>query len=355
MFQKKKKHMKPINTALCSFGMSGKLFHAPFIAASPKFNLYGVLERSKHLAKETYPTVKTFQSLDDLLADGTIELVIVNTPNITHYDFSKKVILAGKHLIVEKPFTATVKQAEELIELAKESHVVMSVYHNRRYDSDFKTVQKILKEGLLGEIVEAEFHYDRYDPGLSYKAHKETPTEAVGSLFDLGSHIIDQALVLFGMPVAVFADLDSYRPNSQVGDYFDVKLFYPSHRVILKSSYYVRQALPGYILHGRTGSFIKSKADVQETDLQAGKTPDSNNWGTEPDKEQGFLHTEKDGKTIMASIPTLTGNYMDYYDAIFYAIRHNKPLPVKAEDALMVIAIIEAALKSNEERRVINL
>lgn len=347
--------MKPINTALCSYGMSGKLFHAPFISASPKFNLYGVLERSKQLAKETYPTIKTFQSLDDLLADDHIELVIVNTPNITHYDFSKKVIQAGKHLIVEKPFTATVLEAEELIQLANEHNVVISVYHNRRYDSDFKTVQKILKEDLLGEIVEAEFHYDRYDPKLSYKTHKETPTAAVGSLYDLGSHIIDQALVLFGMPVAVFADLDSYRPNSLVGDYFDLKLFYPSHRVILKSSYYVREPLPGYILHGKKGSFIKSKADVQEADLQAGKSPDSKNWGKEPVTEQGLLHIEKDGKTIKQSIPTLTGNYMEYFDTIFDAIRHNTRLSVKAEDAMMVIAIIEAALKSNEEHKVIEL
>ncbi len=178
--------MNPINTALCSFGMSGKLFHAPFISSNPRFNLYGVLERSKHLAKETYSTVKTFRSLDDLLADDHIELVIVNTPNITHYDFSKKVLQAGKHLIVEKPFTATVKEAKELIQLAKEKNVVISVYHNRRYDSDFKTVKEILKAGSLGEIVEAEFHYDRYDPELSYKTHKETPTAAVGSLYDLG-------------------------------------------------------------------------------------------------------------------------------------------------------------------------
>lgn len=347
--------MKPITTALCSYGMSGQLFHAPFISTNPKFNLYGVLERTKHLAKRTYPTIKTFQSLDDLLADEHIELIIVNTPNITHYDFSKQVIKAGKHLIVEKPFTATVAEAEKLIQLAKENHVVISVYHNRRFDSDFKTVQKIIKEGVLGELVEAEFHYDRYDPKLSYKIHKETPTAAVGSLYDLGSHLIDQALVLFGKPVAVFADLDSYRPKSKVGDYFDVKLFYASHRVILKSSYYVREALPGYILHGRTGSFIKPKADVQEAALQAGKLPNSNGWGKEPDTEQGLLHTEINGKTIKESIPTLTGNYMEYFENIHDAIRHHKPLLVTAEDTMMVIAVIEAALKSHKENKIIEL
>lgn len=345
--------MKPINTALCSYGMSGLVFHAPFISISPEFNFYGVLERTKNLAQEKYPNVKTFRTLDDLLDDENIELVIVNTPNITHYDFAKKAIVAKKHVIIEKPFTATFDEAQELIALAKENNVIISVYHNRRYDSDFKTVQKILNEGWLGNMVEAEFHYDRFDTNLSYKTHKETPTAGVGSIYDLGSHLIDQVLVLFGMPTAVFADLNSYRPNSQVGDYFDVKLYYSSHRVILKSSYFVREALPGNILHGMNGSFIKSKADVQEKDLQAGKMPDSKNWGKEPDEEMGLLHTEKNGKIIKNRIPTLQGNYMEYYNGIYQAIRHSKPLPVTATEGANVIKVIEATLKSNKEQKVI--
>lgn len=347
--------MKPINTALCSFGMSGLVFHAPFISVNPKFNFYGVLERTKNLAQEKYPNVKTFKTLDDLLDDKNIELVIVNTPNITHFEFTKKAIIASKHVIVEKPFTATVKEAEELILLANEHNVILSVYHNRRYDSDFKTVQQVLNENLLGDILEVEFHYDRFDANLSYKAHKETPTIGVGSIYDLGSHVIDQTLVLFGMPTAVFADLDSYRPNSKVGDYFDVKLFYPSHRVILKSSYFVREALPGNILHGTNGSFIKTKADIQENVLQAGKMPDSKTWGEEPDEEMGLLHTEKDGNVIKKRIPTLSGNYMEYYDGIFEAIRQNKPLPVTATEGANVIKVIEAALESNQKKKVITL
>jgi scyllo-inositol 2-dehydrogenase (NADP+) len=347
--------MQPINTALCSYGMSGHVFHAPFISINPKFNLYGVFERTKNVAQERYPTIKTFRSLDDMLADDNIELVVVNTPNITHFEFSKKVINAGKHIIIEKPFTATVAEAEELIALAKEKNVVISVYHNRRYDSDFKTVQKVLNEGLLGDIVEAEFHYDRFDPELSYKTHKETPTEAVGSLYDLGSHLIDQALQLFGYPKSLQADLDTYRPKSKVGDYFDVKLFYPTHRVILKSSYYVREPLPGNIIHGTKGSFIKTKSDVQEKELQANKLPIGNDWGTEPEKERGLLHTEKDGKIIKEFTPTLKGNYMTYYEGMYEAIRNNKPVPVAAKDGMLVIKIIEAAIKSNKENKVITL
>ncbi|MFH0999641.1 MAG: Gfo/Idh/MocA family oxidoreductase [Bacteroidota bacterium] len=348
-------NVNPINTALCSFGMSGYVFHAPFISVNPKFNFYGVLEREKNNAKEKYPNVKTFRTLDDLLLDKNIDLVVVNTPSITHFDFAKKVIIAGKNVIVEKPFTATSEQAQELIQLADEKKVKLSVYHNRRYDSDFKTVKKILAEGSLGKIIDAEIHYDRYEPVLSYKIHKETPTEAVGSLYDLGSHLIDQAMVLFGFPVSVYADLNSFRPNSKVVDYFDLKLFYPSHKVTLKSSYFVRELLPGNIFHGTKGSFIKSKADVQEKELQAGKIPGKSDWGKEPESEKGILHTEIDGKIIKELIPALKGNYMEYYDAIFDAIRNDKPVPVSGYDAMNVIKIIEAALKSNSQKRVIDL
>ncbi len=347
--------MKPINTALCSFGMSGWVFHAPFISVHPGFNFYGVWERTKNLAQEKYPGVKTFRSLEELLTDKNVELVVVNTPSVTHYDYAKQTILAGKHLIVEKPFTATVEQSEELIELAKEKKVKLSVYQNRRFDSDFKTVKKILDEGWLGNIVEAEMHYDRYVPELSYKTHKETPTPAVGCLYDLGSHLVDQALQFFGMPLAVFADITINRPGSKVDDYIDLKLFYPTHRVILKSSYYVREAMPGYQIHGTLGSFIKHKTDVQEADLQAHKKPGGDDWGIEPEDQKGLLHTVKDGKIIKEHFASLRGNYGDYYDGIYNAIRNNADVPVSGEDGMKVIQILEAATKSNKEKKVIEL
>ena len=347
--------MQPINTALCSFGMSGWVFHAPFIATNPGFNFYGVWERSKNLAQEKYPGVKTFRTLEELLADKKVELVVVNTPSVTHYDYAKQVINTGKHLVVEKPFTATVEQAEELIELAKKKKVKLSVYQNRRYDSDYRTIKKIVEEGWLGRIVDAEFHYDRYVPELSYKVHKETPTPAVGGLYDLGSHLIDQALQLFGMPLAVFADITINRPNSKVDDYFDLKLFYPDHRVTLKSSYYVREPLPAYQLHGTLGSFIKHKTDVQETDLQANKKPGSADWGIEPESQKGLLHTEKGGKVIKEYITSEKGNYGEYYDGVYEAIRNKKDVPVPGEDGMKVIQVIEAAIRSNKEKQVIEL
>lgn len=347
--------MKAIRTALCSFGMSGKLFHAPFIDVNPKFELYGVLERKKNLAKVSYPYIRTFRALEALLDDEAVELVILNTPNITHYQMAKQIINAGKNLVVEKPFTVSVAESNELIDLAKDKNVHLSVFHNRRWDSDFKTVQKVLNQGTIGTLVDAELHYDRYEPNLSYKVHKETPTGGVGSLYDLGSHLIDQAILLFGMPNAVFAHLDMFRKHSKVDDYFDLKLFYPSHTVTLKSSYFVREPLPAYILHGTNGSFIKHRSDIQEATLKMGVSPNSEDWGIEPTSAQGLLHYMNQEESQKEFIHSEKGNYMMYYDGIYNAIRNNGPLPVSADDGRLVIQIIEAAKTSNAHKKVVDL
>ena len=220
------------------------------------------------------------------------------------------------------------------------------------YDSDYKTVKKVIEEGWLGEIVEAEIHYDRFNPALSPKAHKETPGPAVGVVYDLGSHLIDQAVYLFGMPEAVFADIFSMRPGSQVDDYLEILLYYPTFRVRLKATYFAKEP-QGFIIHGRKGSFIKSRADVQETALQSGEKPGSTGWGTEPESERGFLHTEKDGKVIRELIPTLQGNYYDYYDAVYKALTGESSSAVTGEDGLNVVKIIEAAYLSNKEKRIV--
>ena len=347
--------MQPINTALLSFGMSGQVFHAPFLQVHDAFNLYAVWERSKNLAQQKYPWVKSYRTLQELLSDKTIELIVVNTPSVTHYDYAKQCLLAGKNLIVEKPFTATVEEGAELIQIAKEKGLLISVYQNRRFDSDYKAVKKVVDEKLLGDLIEAEFHYDRFTEQLSYKVHKETPTPGVGIVYDLGSHLIDQALQLFGMPRFVFADIDTVRPNSQVDDYFELLMFYNHFRVRLHSSLLVREPLPAYILHGKKGSFIKAKTDVQEVALQTGKIPNSPGWGKEPDNEKGLLHTEKGGQVIKEYISSEAGNYMEYYDGIYKALRLQQSLPVTAEQGLDVIRIITAARQSSNQKRIIEL
>lgn len=346
---------KPINAALCSFGMSGWVFHAPFISLHPGFKFYAVWERSKNLAREKYPDVKVFRTYEEMLADSETELVVVNTPSYTHYEYAKKSLLAGKHTIIEKPFTATVAEAEELTELAKKQNVKLSVFQNRRYDSDYKTVKKIVTEGWLGEIKEAEFHYDRYNPSLSPKIHKETPQPGAGCMYDLGPHLIDQALHLFGWPGALFADSAITRPLSKVDDYFEILLYYPDYRVRLKAGYFVREAVPSFVVHGARGSFLKQRADVQEPQLQAEVRPGGPDWGKEPDNAKGLLHTEKDGKVIRDLVPSLQGNYSEYYEGVYNALRNKGEMPVSGEDGLKVIRIIEASFTSSREKRVIQL
>jgi len=345
----------PIRTALCSFGMSGKVFHAPFIHVNPGFELYAVWERSSKNASKKYPHIKSYDTYEEMLADPSIELVIVNTPNSTHFNYAKMALEAGKHVIVEKPFVITSQDGKTLIELAKEKNKKLFVYHNRRWDSDFKTVKNVVDQKLLGDIVEAEIHFDRYKEELSPKAHKEIPGPGTGTLYDLGSHLIDQALQLFGWPRAVFADVDVVRNISKVDDYFELLLFYPEKRVRLKASYVVREALPSFILHGLKGSFIKSRADVQENDLQAEKIPGTDGWGIEPETEKGLLHTEINEAVIREDLAAEHGNYMGYFDGIFNAIRNNGAVPVSAEDGLKVIRIIEAAFESSKQKRVVEL
>ncbi len=347
--------MQAINTALCSFGMSGWVFHAPFIHVHPGFNLYAIYERSKNLAQQKFPSIKTFRNLDEMLADKKVELVIVNTPNATHYDFAKKALLAGKHVVVEKPFTVEVPEGEELIDLAKQQNKILSVYHNRRWDSDFKSVKKIVEMNCLGNIVEAEFHFDRFKEELSPKQHKETPGPGAGVLYDLGSHLVDQALTLFGMPQAVFADIQIIRPVSQVDDYFELLLYYSNLRVRLRSTYLARETVPAFILHGSKGSFIKPRGDVQEAMLQKEVSPKTENWGIENENDWGLLHTQREGKIIRSHIKSEQGSYMDFYNDLYAAIKNNTQAPVTGEDGLNVIKIIKAAFRSNEEKRVIQL
>ncbi|HTB51985.1 MAG TPA: Gfo/Idh/MocA family oxidoreductase [Ferruginibacter sp.] len=347
--------MQQIKTALLSFGMSGKVFHAPFIELHPGFQLVGAWERTTKNIQQYYPQTRSYTTLAEVLKDAAVELVIVNTPTYTHYDFAKQVLLAGKNIIVEKAFTTTVKEAEELKAIAIQQNKKIGVYQNRRYDSDFKTVQKIIKDNCVGAINEVEIHFDRFKPTLSPKQHKELPGPGAGILKDLGAHIIDQALCLFGMPTAVFADVRITRDASQVDDDINLLLYYPSFRVRLKAGYLVREQLPAFIIHGHKGSFLKSRADVQEANLVAGIKPNTTDWGTELVQENGLLHTEKGGKAIREKIPSLQGNYYEYYDVAYKALTGGSAMPVTVDDGINVMRIIEAAIKSNREGNIVKL
>ena len=346
--------MKKIKTALLSYGMSGRVFHAPFLELHEGFELTGSWERSKKLIQQDYPQVKSYSSIEELLADD-IELVVVNTPVETHYEYAKKALLAGKHALVEKSFTTTAAEAEELLAIAKEKWLKLTVYQNRRWDSDFKTLKQVVDQNLLGDIVEAEFHFDRYNPNLSPKTHKETVNAGAGVLKDLGSHIIDQALHLFGYPEAVHADIRITREHSQVDDWFDLSLYYPDKRVRLKAGFFVREAIPAYVVHGKKGSFLKQRGDIQEDLLKTGQKPNLDLWGTEPIEKEGLLHTEINGEEVRKTIPTLQGNYYELFDGIYKAIAEDKEEPVTADDGIKTMKIIDAAIASSKQKRIVEL
>ena len=345
--------MQKIKTALLSYGMSGKVFHAPFLNFHPGFELVGSWERNQKRIQDDFPKAKSYSSFEDLLEDA-IDLVVVNTPVATHFEYTKKALLAGKHVLVEKAFTTTVAEAEELDTLAKEKGLKLAVFQNRRWDSDFKTVKDIYLQGILGDIVEAEFHFDRYNPNLSPKKHKESANPGAGILKDLGPHLIDQALSLFGFPNAIFADIRTTRDHSLVDDCIDILLYYSNFRVRLKAGFFVREPIPSYSIHGKKGSFLKPRGDVQEDELKIGKQPNLIDWGNESAENEGILHTEKDGKIIREKIPTLSGNYYDFYEGLCQSILYDKEVPVSAYDGIKVIRIIEASLKSSLEKRVIS-
>ncbi len=346
--------MRKIKTALLSYGMSGKVFHAPFLELHEGFELVGSWERSNKLIQLDYPNVKSYSSYEELLQDE-IELVIVNTPTASHYEYAKRALLAGKHIIVEKAFTTTVAEAEELKAIADANNLKLAVFQNRRWDSDFKTVKKIFQEGILGNIVEAEFHFDRYNPELSPKLHKETINPGSGILKDLGPHLIDQALHLFGMPIRVFADIRTTRKESVVDDYIDLLLFYPHFNARLKSGFFVREAIPAYILHGENGSFLKQRGDLQEDSLKMGEMPNRTTWKSENEGNEGLLHTEINGEIIRKKVPTQLGNYYDYFDGVYQSIVYNLAEPVTAQDGINTMRIIEACIESNLNKRTVDL
>lgn len=340
-FDKNNILMQIIKTALLAYGGSGQLFHSPFLQIHKGYQLIGAWERSKKNIKTDYPNAISFDSLDEVLRSDA-DLVIVNTPINTHFEFAKKALEAGKNVLIEKAFTTTSKEAEELDALAKKNHLKLCVYQNRRWDSDFATVKQVLDSDVLGEIIEAEIRFERFNPNLSPKLWKETRQPGSGILMDLGAHIIDQALLLFGMPIAVFADIRTLRPNSQVNDYFDILLYYPNNRVRLKATFFAKECLPGYILQGREGSFIKMRGDIQEDDLKLGKMPNYNDWGTENPNNQGVLHV----KNTRKEIETIKGNYLHLFDALYRSIVMDQDVPVPASDAIRYLKIIEIAEES---------
>jgi predicted dehydrogenase len=344
---------KKINTAIVGFGMSGEYFHAPFLNANPGFNLVKVVERHSERSKQLYPYVNVVKDFDNILNDDKIDLVIINTPNSFHYEMGNQALSAGKHVIVEKPFTRTVKEAKVLIELASKEKKILSVFQNRRWDGDFLTVKKIIENKLLGDLVEFRSHFDRYRNFIKPNTWKEEELPDSGLLYDIGPHLIDQAFCLFGAPKSVFADLRIQRRGSKIIDNFEIILNYPNLKVILNSGFLYKQQLVRFALFGSNGSFIKSGLDPQEDTLKKVGFKKSVEWGSEPKEQWGTLNTRLNGLNFNGKIVTETGCYEKYFENIYEAITNHKQLLVKPEQVLVTSRIIELALKSSAEKKVI--
>jgi predicted dehydrogenase len=346
---------KKINVGMVAFGLIARKYHAPILHALPGFEIVKVLERHHSLAEQHYPGVQTVRSMDELLADSSIELIVITTPNQFHFAQAKAALEAGKHVVVEKPFTVSSTEAEMLIQIAQTENRLLSIFHNRRWDGDFKTVSKIVQSGVLGELVEFESRFDRFISQQRENYWREQDLPGAGVLYDLGPHLIDQALQLFGKPRRLFADIRRQRPDSQVDDYFDLVLYYDRLKVRLKAGNLVKELQPRFVLHGTLGSFMKYGLDPQNhlpISAEAIARPD---WGKESPDKWGKLNTSIHGLDISGSVETLPGTYYRYYEDIYDAIIGERAPLVSAEDGLATIEIIEAATMSDQKMAVLSL
>ena len=344
-----------IKTGIASFGMSGQVFHGPFLKVNPRFEVTRILERTRNLSKQLFSEETIVRNYTEMLNDPEVELVVVNTPDALHYDMARQALNAGKHVIVEKPATQKSRQAETLLQLAREKGLVFTSYQNRRWDNDFLTVQKVLKQGNLGRLIEFESHFDRYRTYVTPNTWKEQGDEYTGVLYNLGSHMVDQAFVLFGKPGAVTAHLKIVRNGGKVADYYDIRLDYENFSALLKCSYLVKDPGPRYSIHGEKGSFQKWGTDPQEESLKAGNLPVGADWGTESREWWGNLVFEKNGLEYQGKVKTLPGNYAAFYNNVFEAVRKGAPLAVKPEETVEVLKILEACLESNRKKGTVDL
>ncbi len=333
----------PIRTGLLAYGMSGKVFHAPFLAAHPGFNLQAGVERHETRMARDYPGVRSYCSMTELLADDALELVVVNAPNGLHVELARQALQAGKHVLLEKPVASTAAEWHALGALARQQNRHLLAYQNRRYDTDFGAVRRVVESGQLGRLIEVHFRFDRYKMALNTKAFKEEPGPAVGLAYDLGPHLIDQSISLFGRPLAVNKVQGHFRPDSRVDDFFSFHLRYPAGlNVWLTAGLLVAAPGPAYVLHGTQGSYQKGRTDPQEAQLLAGIGPTDSAYGREQPGQEGRLTLAgPDGPQPARPDPAAPRSYLALFEAVFQTIRHGQAYPVRDEQVAWQLEILE--------------
>lgn len=336
-----------IRVGLIGYGYASKTFHAPLISGTPGMELTVVSSSDEGKVKADWPGVKVVSEPKHLFNDPDIDLIVIPTPNDTHFPLAKAALEAGKHVVVDKPFTVTLSQARELDALAKSLGQLLSVFHNRRWDSDFLTVKALIAEGALGEVAYFESHFDRYRPQVRNR-WREMAGPGSGIWYDLGPHLLDQAVGLFGLPVSLTVDLAQLRPGAQTTDYFHAVLAYPQRRVVLHGTLLAAAETARYIVHGSRASYVKYGLDPQEERLKNGERPPQEDWGY--DMRDGVL-TRVDGEERLEETwLTIPGNYPAYYAAIRDALTGHGENPVPASQAIQIMELIELGMESARHR-----
>jgi len=331
-----------IKTGIVGYGKSAKVFHAPLINTVQCLDLYSVVERSSDDAIQQYPDVEVFRSFKEILKDDLTELLIITTPNHLHFSMAQEALSAGKHVVIDKPFTVTFEEANKLIRLADDSGLKLSVFQNRRWDGDFLTLKELIRNKKVGETVEVVSTFNRFRNQIQEDAWREKSQAGSGVLYDLGPHLIDQSIQIFGKPDQLYADIREQR-GGVTDDYFELDLYYPNLKVKLKAGVLVADPSPRFTVRGTEGAFVTFGLDPQEQNLKEGKKLDSNDhsWGT--------LYKWEDGKMTEEQVKIAMGNYSAFYRDMASAIKGKGELPVDPNDAAYVIYLIELAFKSNME------
>ncbi|CAG9294920.1 oxidoreductase [Celerinatantimonas diazotrophica] len=339
--------MQPIRVGVIGYGNSAKTFHLPFINALPMFELVAISSSQSDALNAEYPNVAHYPEAMALIEQSNAELVIITAPNQAHYPLASAAIEKGLHVLLEKPFVIDIKQGQALIEQAKQANVKLSVYHNRRWDGDFLTVKQLIEENKLGKLKVFQSHYDRFRPEVKVR-WREDGQPGSGILYDLGSHLIDQALALFGRPLQISADVLAMRDGSPAIDYFHLTLHYADHLVILHSSSLSAGPVLRFRLEGQQGSYVKYGIDPQEDQIKAGIV--DTNSTQQAGAETGVLYTAQDE----TQITNIQGGYHHFYRQLAESLIHDTPLPVSAEQALDTIRVIQLAEQSQIQQQTLD-